>query len=519
MAQESGEILVVDLESRRPRRLRSGQEPPKDLAFRPDGIQLAVTNRDPMQPTCRILELKSGRVVQTLSLRSPAAVAWSSDGTTLAMLGDDSKIDLFHAPTGTRTATLEGSVNTGLRGAFHPAGTLLASNGWENRLRLWDAVVGRPLFSLPATNIADFGVSAGGRVVLVSDDELTTYQVEPALEYRLLAHVSRDRMAYEIPSIRPDNRLLAVGSNTGVALWDLARGTEYAFLPIGIARRVMFEATGDLLTGGSAGVCRWPVQLDAKRGEFRIGPPRQIFASKSNCGITEDREGRIVALASFTRAEIQISGRMTHVGPLDDCRDVAVSPDGQWLAIGSHHLGAQVWRVSDQMKVADLPIDWGTRVAFSTDGNRLMTQNAPCRLWATNTWTLSRELGGRGLCFSPDSRLVALVDARRVINLVEAASGRVIARLESPDAFDVTLATFSPDGSRLAVTTQAGPAVHVWDLRAIRRRLAAMGLDWNAPAYSEDDPAGPAAASLPPLEIDLGPLAGGSSTSPSPPRH
>ena len=49
------------------------------------------------------------------------------------------------------------------------------------------------------------------------------------------------------------------------------------------------------------------------------------------------------------------------------------------------------------------------------------------------------------------------------------------------------------------------PAVHVWDLRAIRKRLAEMGLDWDAPAYSDDDPA---AAALPPLQVDLGPLAG-----------
>ena len=41
------------------------------------------------------------------------------------------------------------------------------------------------------------------------------------------------------------------------------------------------------------------------------------------------------------------------------------------------------------------------------------------------------------------------------------------------------------------VTTNDGPAVHIWDLRAIRKRLVGMGLDWDAPAYSDDDPADP----------------------------
>ena len=48
--------------------------------------------------------------------------------------------------------------------------------------------------------------------------------------------------------------------------------------------------------------------------------------------------------------------RTIRVGPLDDCRSVAVSPDGQWLATGSHQVGgAQVWRIRDGTKVADCP--------------------------------------------------------------------------------------------------------------------------------------------------------------------
>ena len=59
--------------------------------------------------------------------------------------------------------------------------------------------------------------------------------------------------------------------------------------------------------------------------------------------------------------------------------------------------------------------------------------------------------------------------------------------------------TFSPDGSQLVVVTNDGPAVHVWDLRAIRKHLARMGLDWDAPPYPEVDPAPP--APLPPLVV------------------
>ena len=143
-------------------------------------------------------------------------------------------------------------------------------------------------------------------------------------------------MDYARPSIRHDGRVLAVGTDRGAVLWDLARGTELAFLPIGNAWHLMFEPSGDLITSGSIGVQRWPVQLDRDRGEFRIGPPRRLPLPAGLAGIAEDRSGRIVAMANHDYAYVATPERTIRVGPLDDCRCVAVSPDGQWLATGSH---------------------------------------------------------------------------------------------------------------------------------------------------------------------------------------
>ena len=142
--------------------------------------------------------------------------------------------------------------------------------------------------------------------------------------------------------------------------------------------------------------------------------------------------------------------------------------------------------------------------AFSPDGKWLMAYPSPCRLWAVGTWSDERRVGGEGLGFTPDGRHLLVQDANKVLRLVEIETGRTAAHLESPNLCTVVRATFSPDGSRLAVVTNDGPAVHVWDLRAIRKHLAEMGLDWDAPAYSAHDPAGPSALPLPPLEVDYG---------------
>jgi hypothetical protein len=212
-----------------------------------------------------------------------------------------------------------------------------------------------------------------------------------------------------------------------------------------------------------------------------------------------------VARAEYGSAIVLTPGRSFRVERLDDCRYVAVSPDGEWLATGSHQGGAQVWRMADAARVADLPTDTPTGVFFSPDGKWLMTTQSPCSLWSVGTWREARRIGGLGFGFSPDGRLAVVSDADRSIRLVEAESGRTVARLESPDSCGVTWAAFSPDGSRLVVTTNDGPAAHVWDLRAIRRHLRGMELDWDAPPLSEDDPAGPDAPPLPPLRVDFGP--------------
>src|SRR6185312_11633860 len=110
---------------------------------------------------------------------------------------------------------------------------------------------------------------------------------------------------------------LAVGTDRGVVLADLARGADLGFLPIGRAQQVLFERSGDLLTGGAAGVMRWPIRLDAGRGEWRIGPPLRLpLPASSMEEMAEDQSGRIVALSRGDRAFVATPERTFQVGPI-----------------------------------------------------------------------------------------------------------------------------------------------------------------------------------------------------------
>ena len=504
VAHEDGGLFLWDLANGRPSQpWPTGRS--DRLAFRPDGGQIAIIDNGAEPPICRILEGVTGRLVYSFPLRGTADdVAWGAADTILATAGHDSKIDLWDTVTGIRRATLEGHTSSGLSAEFHPAGSLLASHGWDNRLWLWDPVLGRSWLSLTSNGGACWPkFSQDGRIVLSDEDKLTTYQVDPALEYRTLANATNQPIEIGRASVRHDGQMLAVPTRQGVVLWDLAHGTQLGTVGVGHAMDSLFEESGDLLTAGDLGVWRWPVRVDRDRGIVHIGPPDPL-PLHGRLQIAEDRSGRIVAQANVNRVDIVASQRAFALDALDDVRGVAVSPDGEWLATSSFSTGGiHLWRASDGKEVFKLPIDYGGRVGFSPDGRRLLTGSPPCRLWAVGTWRKALEVGGIGLCFSPDSRMLAVQDATRIIRLVETATGRTLAGLESPDLCDATYATFSPDGSRLVVTTnEPRGAVHVWDLRAIRKHLTKMGLDWDAPAYSEDDPAAPTAPPFLRIEID-----------------
>ena len=119
-----------------------------------------------------------------------------------------------------------------------------------------------------------------------------------------MAHATSQPIHYYRASIRHDGRVLAVGTEQGVVIWDLAQGTELGFLGIGLAWHSLFEESGDLLTNGSLGVLRWPVQVDQERGVVHIGPPSRLSLPSSDCEIAEDRLGRIVAVAHYSHAHV-----------------------------------------------------------------------------------------------------------------------------------------------------------------------------------------------------------------------
>ena len=99
--------------------------------------------------------------------------------------------------------------------------------------------------------------------------------------------------------------------------------------------------------------------------------------------------------------------------------------------------------------------------------------------------TLTRQTGlyAGNVAFARDGKLMAMELSPAVIHLKEVSTSRTVAQLEDPFGDRSNVICFTHDGAKLIVLSTYASAIHVWDLRALRSSLKAMGLDWDWPEF------------------------------------
>src|SRR5262249_50696327 len=149
----------------------------------------------------------------------------------------------------------------------------------------------------------------------------------------------------------------------------------------------------------------------------RFGPPQRLRSGAAFDTHAASPDGRLVAYPIYDFGAIVLrTDRVTFtiaLGPQGDVRHTAISPDGRFVATGTHagevEYGAKVWDAQTGALVAEFQGGHGIP-GFSPD-SRWMVYQSGRRLWRTDTRTDGPAIPDADTvwfsAFSPDSRVLA----------------------------------------------------------------------------------------------------------------
>jgi WD40 repeat protein len=501
-------IQRMDLASGREINSFAVQTAPYSIALDPENRRLAVGYSDASITSvydatngAHLTDLPVGHIAEQI-------VAWHPHGDRIAIAGADPRIQIWDVAAKRKLASLEGHTQQVTVLSFHPADDdLLESYSWEGVLRLWHVGSGQQLMQCPLYLYPGF--SSDGRwagAVWQGAGKCQLLELIQNPEYRtIISSLGAGQGEYREGDLSPDGRLLALGMEDGLRLWEIATGRELAFLPIERTWQARFQPDGRaLLTSGPSGLRRWPIQNSGSgANSLSIGPPQLIPLPVIPMRISPDRDWHTLAVVSeASEAAVLVNldkgGVSSHLFAHPRPSMIAQSPDGRWIATSGWHTSLiRLWRAQDHKLVHEWEI--GTSNVFFTPDSRtlVLAGNDATSFWDIETLRMTGRvrrdvpLFSGQVAFTSDGLLIALETAPGVIQIKEVATSRTIAKLEDPGGDRPTWLAFSPDGTKLITVGIYAKAIHVWDLRLIRAQLKTMGLDWNWPEFAPAPASGP----------------------------
>ncbi len=478
---------------------------PSHVVFSPDGALLAAglglrARNNDLIMFLRIFAVADGAEIARVPVSDNfQSIAWSPDSASVLVTGR--RLELFSA----RSGRLERSISDprATWGWFGPGATLLSANQ-GGTVTLWDPETARPLLS---ASVGGRGAPAidrtGTLLACASTAQAQLFRLELPAIVRSIA--SQGTGGYDNVTnhggaaldYSPDGRWLATAVWGAVQLRDRSTGRVQATRLLGTGNNhagVRFARDGRSLLSASRelGLVRVPITL-ATDDVPRLEAPEVVEAEEGFVIADLTRDGRRAALVSMWRGEakvVMLDGTAPAVRwKLPGAgRAVFLNGDREVLANSTDEMGRSPLVIHDAATGREL------RTLTQTRGYHART-SADGRWLALGTATGGSALlhavdgapgpalpadfqgAGKNAALSADGALLA-IGAGATIGLVRTSDGAVVAHLETPRSGSyVPDLAFSPDGAQLTVCWENGLLTQ-WDLRELRRELAARGLDW-----------------------------------------
>lgn len=499
LLESDGFIRVLDLvEDRQIARFKIGAE--NGLLALGGGGRFVAGTAGIGSKEFAVWEVATGRELCRVRLASPPRGIDFLDGDRVIVTTLDNDLHLFD-PAGNRAnKPLVGHLGDIVENVPIPGRNWLLTRSWDGSARLWDLRNGQTLCR-QVSDWASFVPGTDGRLGALdeSSKRLTLQRLVSESVVRALPHQADDRViGPEVISFSPDGRLLVSTAADGARFWHVEDGRPAGFLkdPMGA---VTFDSGGDLIAENQSGTGVQVRKMHlGTNGLVELGPrsirhpgPAAYFRrTAADDRIWLDRlDGRLRLNVRLhdDRELALVTGRNGVPEKLEGLGFLEISADGKWIYAATRFENrAWIWEAATGREVMNLAIREGATGLFITGRDRILIGDYDrYRMMeipgGKQLWSYERPQGGNisgRSALSPDGSIVAVLVDRSTIALIDTATGNELLTLEHPMREAAAYLAFSPDSAHLAIANETH-VVHLWDLRALRRQLDALGFGWD----------------------------------------
>jgi WD40 repeat protein len=510
MSPSEFDLKLIDAETGEAQlKLNTGR--PGRAVFSPDGVLLAKENGKEI----RVWNLQTGREERRLKgfKGEPNTIAFSPDGHSLAVavttyyntsegnmikVIGNSEVQIFDVQTWKMALQLSnvGMVNSL---AFDPGGKLLVIGGLIHEpdgavpgMKLWDLQNQRT--AIFHTGEEDFA-KAVDLLAISRNGGLLAFRSGPDIVQVIDTQTWKVKYTFDANS-NPDNQrpasrfLLSLNhvialafsgdgktlsgeiEGNGIKLWDSRTGEvkKHIVSPEGAASMAAISAHGELIVeaGGDASLRLWNVTSESKRIFPRSG-------SESISAIAVSPDGQLVAIGSGQELTIASSQSGETLRTFPDHQTtinrLVFSNDNRILASADETGAIKLWDLANgQLKVTFSTGGKVTAVRFAPGDRTLATagEDGTVSLWDLQTRApvlqLKKHSGAvNAIAFSADGALMATGGDDRTVIIWDTASGKSRRTLKGHD-LTVTSLAFSPDASLIACGS-GNASVVLWDVQ------------------------------------------------------